>query len=74
MFFILLLYFITMNVMFLPIYCREPQNKMNIFILCITSSSIIFLWILLFEIPSEIIAESFKQGNGYLIITYPFSN
>ena len=70
---VILLYFIAMNVMFLPLYCQQPQDKLSIFILCMTVSSLIFLWLWVFQIPSDIIAEAFKQGNGYLLITYPFS-
>jgi len=69
---VILLYFVAMNILFLPIYWQEAQNKMVVFILCMTASSIAFLWVWIFQIPPEIINEAFKQGNGYLLITYPF--
>lgn len=63
MLFFFAIYFLVMNMLFIPVYVRELSWRT--FIFCIVFSGFLLFWIWLRQISAEILNDALRQGDAY---------
>ena len=67
---LLILYFISVNLLFADLYARFPGRCADIFCFCAILSLFVVMWIWSRAIPPDLLIDSMKQGNGYFIFVW----